>query len=117
MNLTRLTKRLIRTKFLSSIFFLKLCWTQAYSYVGIPMKLVQLGSILMILFNQYGVPVQYALWLGISVLLFILGVGAYMLKFGIIERENSFNNQYNPELMKIYNRGQPNSKCEKVQTR
>lgn len=108
MNSTTLSKKSISDRFLQTVFYFKLCWGQAYSYIGIPLKVMQLVLLISanigILKLTWGIELNPVLvgFICLSGVIFIIGFGAFFVRFKIIDREHSFNNQFNPEFMHIY---------------
>ena len=88
---------------------MKLCWEQAYSYIGHFMKIAQF--ILLVTANLIGIQlttgVEFNKYIiagcALAGIIIILSLGAFIIEFDIMGREISFKNKYNPELMKIYN--------------
>ena len=90
---------------LDRFFYLKLCWTSAYSHLAIFIKVVAFAVGWGTFIKVWGLT---QLWhYVVSVELGMLGVfllfwfGDWSINNDWRDRENSLHNKYNPELMKI----------------
>ena len=92
----------LKFKILNNYFKLKLYWNRAHSYFSIPSDFIRWFFLISIWLSVTGINSKIIILLTIIALIVIFLTGYYDVKHRIVDLENSFNNQFNPELMGIY---------------
>jgi len=89
-------------KILDGYFYVKLCFNQSLSYVGIPSDLMQKFLLISVFLKVYGFNNNLVVIpIFIIIIILITFLGHIAIKFKLNRLETSFYNQYNPELIKI----------------
>lgn len=98
-------------KILNGYFYVKLCFNQSLSYIGIPSDLIQRFLLISVFLKVYGFDNNLVVIpIFIAVIIFITFLGHIAIKFNLNRLETSFHNQYNPELVKILEHTKPKRK-------
>lgn len=89
---------------LDAYLYLKICWGQAWGHLSMPIilidKILTAGIFLKVFgFNNYWI----LLVAGIFIVIFMLFAGHIIVRKGILSRETSMGNYYNPEIQKLLN--------------
>lgn len=88
--------------YLDKFFYLRYCYNQTSGYFQIPIDLAQKFLLLAVFLKAYDLDNYWYVLPAFGVLLFLtIYSGHRIIKLDVHRREHTFNNQYNPELMKI----------------
>lgn len=82
----------------------KLCWTRFLSHINFARSTLEMELLLAGVLKIFGVENQYIfLTLGATLILMLTGfyAGHWDLMHGLMEKETSLNNYFNPELSKL----------------
>jgi hypothetical protein len=86
------------TSFVDSLLYCKLFVNQAYGTLSVPLNIFNTTLTLAVLLKLNNISMWIGLAVGITVLVCLLIFGYILVKYGIVAREQSIVNRYNPEL-------------------
>ena len=90
------------SKTINTYIYLKKCWTESNSDIGIPLAIYDKAMLLVIFLKLTNNLNWYVLGLTIIVFtVFMIIFGHWKLKYRMTEKEMSLSNKYNPEIQQI----------------
>lgn len=88
------------------LLYLKLCLQRANSHISIPLGLLDKGLLLAVLFKVYGFNGWYVVASVVLIsFMFMVFFGHIDIRYGVMEKEVSLHNKYNPEIQELVRRG------------
>jgi hypothetical protein len=88
-------------KLIDRLLYVKLYVNQAYGHMNVPLNIFNTTLTLAVLLKLGNVSMWYSVGIGLFAFLFMLVLGYFIVKTGVTAREQSINNQYNPELQAL----------------
>ncbi len=94
----------MRMTITDNIIYLKLCWTRALGHANIPRSIFETGGIAYLLIDAADATYTQriiALVIAGVLIIALFCLGHWDLKHGLMKKETSLSNQFNPELMSL----------------
>jgi len=101
-------KEVFNSTITGKILYLKLCWTRALNHINFPKSVVELGLLIYLTLKASNVShtiMVFALILSIILIILSFWLGHWDIKNGLMERETSLGNKFNPEIQRLLKNG------------